>query len=116
MMTLDELRNIVSSTKKEYVCFSVYARFENIREKIYIFCKINKLRKGLREHPSNISFEKVVKNSIVKIFAKINKSKVYLNRIPLFSSKEEPELYCDDLFEFDLYFELDGYAPVHNFN
>jgi hypothetical protein len=67
MMTLDELRNIVSSTKKEYVCFSVYARFAYIREKIYIFCKTNKLRKGLRTHPSNISFEKVVNNSIVNL-------------------------------------------------
>ena len=112
MMTLDELRNVVSSTKKEYVCFSVYARFEDKREKIYIFCKTNKLRKELRSHPSNISFEKVVKNSIVKIFAKTNKSKVYLNRIPLFSSKEEQEFYCDDLFEFDMYFELNNYTPI----
>ena len=112
MMTLNKLRDIVSSTKKEYICFSVYARFDDTRGKIYIFCKTNKLRKGLRTHPSNISFEKVIKNSVVKIFAKPIKSKVYLNRIPLFSTKEEPELYCDDLFEFDLYFELNSYTPI----
>lgn len=112
MMTLDELRNIVSSTKREYICFSVYTIFADMREKTYIFCKTNKLRKGLRTHPSNISFEKVVKNSIVKIFARTDKSKVYLNRIPLFSSKEEPELYCDDLFEFDMYFELNNYTSI----